>query len=592
MKLAITVQNGTLTGKKIEVTEGFLTVGRGANCNLVFDPNSENMVSTKHAYIETKPDGFYLIDNKSTNGTFVNGQTVQIAKLNSGDIIQFGKNGPEVKVFVETATNEATVAINPQQGVPQFVPQQYSSPIIPTINSEPTIVRPIDSSQMQATQAGNWGQMQQPQLAGGFTGQSYGVRNSLSYMGLGNPEAVTKPDQTGKYIGFAVAILVALFFTLVVTVLIVADVGIFVAIFATVVAFIPAAFYILPLMGLDRYDPEPPWLLASAFAWGALVAVVVSYFINSGVGIIAYVATRSEGLASLASAVFSAPIFEEGSKGLGVLLVLIGFRKYFDDILDGIVYAGVIALGFATVENIFYYGRGFAKGGLQALAMGENYYTGGLKALGVLFVIRGILSPFAHVTFTSMTGIGCGISRESHNGFVKFMMPIFGYICAVVLHSLWNGMSIIFLIFIKGFQIEGVCRQVGLGGQDIGLCGFMMGYSILEIPLFLIFATFALYIMRRQNKILKEMLALDVARGVIPQEHLDTATSVFKSTFWVFGSIFSGKYGARSKYLRAVGKLGLSYWHIQRATAAQGQTASFQQNPILRDEVLRWRDKV
>ena len=172
------------------------------------------------------------------------------------------------------------------------------------------------------------------------------------------------------------------------------------------------------------------------------------------------------------------------------------------------------------------------------------------------------------------------------------MMPIFGYICAVVLHSLWNGMSIIFLIFIKGFQIEGVCRQVGLGGQDIGLCGFMMGYSILEIPLFLIFAGFSLYVMRRQNKILKEMLALDVARGVIPQEHLDTATSVFKSTFWVFGSIFSGKYGARSKYLRAVGKLGLSYWHIQRATAAQGQTASFQQNPILRDEVLKWRDKV
>ena len=582
MKLAITVQNGTLSGKKIEVTEGFLTVGRGANCNLVFDPNAENMVSTKHAYIETKPDGFYLIDNKSTNGTFVNGQTVQITKLNSGDVIQFGKNGPEVKVFIEnqTSSNEATTPINPNQFVPQNIPQQYSPPIIQPINSEPTIVRATDSSQMQPTQAGNnWGQLQNQPMTGGMMGQqSYGVRNSFSYIGLGQPEAVVKPDQTGKYIGFAVAILVALFFTLIVTVLIVADVGIFVAIFATIVAFIPAAFYILPLMGLDRYDPEPPWLLALAFAWGALVAVVVSYFINSGVGIIAYVATGSEDLAGLASAVFSAPIFEEGSKGLGVLLVLIFFRKYFDDILDGIVYAGVIALGFATVENIFYYGRGF--------------YKGGLLALVTLFVIRGILSPFAHVTFTSMTGIGCGISRESHNRYVKMTMPVIGYFSAVFLHSLWNGMSIIFLIFIKGFKIEGVCQQVGLGGEEIGLCGFMMGYGILEVPLFLMFAGFALYIMRRQNKILKEMLALDVARGVITQEHLDTATSVFKSTFWVFGSIFSGKYGARSKYLRAIGKLGLSYWHIQRATAAQGQTASFQQNPILRDEVLKWRDKV
>jgi protease PrsW len=56
--------------------------------------------------------------------------------------------------------------------------------------------------------------------------------------------------------------------------------------------------------------------------------------------------------------------------------------------------------------------------------------------------------------------------------------------------------------------------------------------------------------------------------------------------------MFQGKYRARRKYTRAIGKLGLSYWHIQRANAAKGQTGSFQQNPVLRDEVLAWRDKV
>jgi hypothetical protein len=98
--------------------------------------------------------------------------------------------------------------------------------------------------------------------------------------------------------------------------------------------------------------------------------------------------------------------------------------------------------------------------------------------------------------------------------------------------------------------------------------------------------------MYRQNKIIKEMLAIDVARKMIPEAHLQKATSAFGSTFWLIEGIFNGKFSARNKYLRAVGKLGLSYWHIQRATAAQGQTASFQQNPILRDEVLKWRDKV
>ena len=179
------------------------------------------------------------------------------------------------------------------------------------------------------------------------------------------------------------------------------------------------------------------------------------------------------------------------------------------------------------------------------------------------------MSPFAHVSFTAMTGIGCGIARESHNKAVRFLMPIVGYIGAVALHALWNGMAVIG-----------------------GLQGFLLGYLILEIPFFLIFIGFSLYIMRRQNKILNEMLAIDIARGLIPTEHAKVATSAFKSSGWVLGGLFNGKFKARSRYIRAIGKLGLSYWHIQRATAAQGQTGSFQQNPILRDEVLKWRDQV
>ncbi|HBR57104.1 MAG TPA: hypothetical protein DEA22_06500 [Blastocatellia bacterium] len=98
--------------------------------------------------------------------------------------------------------------------------------------------------------------------------------------------------------------------------------------------------------------------------------------------------------------------------------------------------------------------------------------------------------------------------------------------------------------------------------------------------------------MYRQNRILKEMLAIDIARGLIPKEHGEAATSAFKSTGWLLNGLFGGKFRARSKYLRAIGKLGLSYWHIQRATAAHGQTGSFQQNPILREEVLRLREQV
>jgi RsiW-degrading membrane proteinase PrsW (M82 family) len=285
-----------------------------------------------------------------------------------------------------------------------------------------------------------------------------------------------------------------------------------------------------------------------------LVAVIVSFIINTFFGVAIGIAVSPEA-GEAVGAVMSAPIFEEGSKGIGLLILLIFYRRYFDDILDGIVFAGVIALGFATVENVLYYGRAFGEAGVGGLI--------------VLFFLRGVLSPFAHVSFTAMTGIGCGIARESHNKAVRILMPMAGYIGAVILHAIWNGMAVI-----GGFE------------------GFLIGYLVLEIPFFLIFVGFAIYVMRRKNKILREMLALDIARGLISPELGETATSAFKSSGWLIGGLFSGKFKPRNRYLRAVGKLGLSYWHMQRATAAQGETASFQQNPILREEVLKWRDQL
>ena len=507
MKLAITVRSGSITGKIIELSGGFLTIGRKADCDLKFDPQSELAVSTEHGYIETKPDGFYLVDNNSTNGTFVNGEKIQRALLKNGDAIQFGKNGPQAVVTIE---NKPAVNFAAPPNPPNF-----QSP-----NNPPQFQIPPNQPQ-------NW-------------------RNSVANVGLRNPEIKVVPKNSRKYLGAAVAIFAVVFFGLIVTLMIVGNLGIIAAFIAAFVAFVPAVFYILPLILIDRYDPEPPWALALAFAWGALVAVLISATVNDLFG-----AFFGDSVAG----VISAPIFEEGTKGLGVVLFLIFLRREFDDILDGIVYAGTIALGFATVENVLYYGDSLLKGGFAMLL--------------VTFVLRGLLSPFAHVTFTSMTGIGCGISRESHNKTIRIIMPVVGYFVAVTLHAVWNGMAF-------------------LGGGQ----GFLIGYFILEVPLFLIFVGFIIYIMHRQNRILREMLAIDVARGLITPEQLQISTSIFKSVKWLLGSAFTEKYKARRRFLRAVGKLGLSYWHIQRATAARGQTASFEQNPILREEVLQWRDKV
>ncbi len=536
-----------------------MTIGRGEHCTARFDPLVERVMSKTHCEIESRPDGFLLADQNSTNGTFVNGQRIDRVMLRSGDQIQFGKNGVVGRVVIAAVESEESMEtlFAPPIEVPQSQPTVAYVPSPIPASPAPVGFPPVESIPLPVPS----------------------VRNSISHFSVGSMprEYVPEPEKSNPLviIGAVVAIIGGLICLLLVVLITVLSVGPGTAILATAVAFAPLVIYVTPFMLIDRYDPEPLWLLALAFAWGALVSIAFSFFANTIAGIGAAIAGGAE-FGDSFMAVAAAPIFEEGSKGLGVLLLLLIFRKYFDDILDGIVFAGMVGLGFAAVENILYYGRAFN--------------GGGPVALGLLFVLRGILSPFAHATFTSMTGIGCGISRETHNKAAKLIFPLLGYVFAVCLHALWNGLATFASTILKGLNIGWLCDWLGQGLE--GLCGFLVAYAVVQIPLFLIFISFTLYILVRQNRILKEMLAIDVARGLLPQEHAAKATSIFGSIAWRLGGLGSGKFGARSKYLRTIGKLGLSYWHIQRATEAHGQTASFQQNPILRSEVLRWREQV
>src|SRR6201990_2977416 len=59
-------------------------------------------------------------------------------------------------------------------------------------------------------------------------------------------------------------------------------------------AALPVPVYVTLVLWLDRYEPEPPWMLAAAFFWGALVAVFFAIIINSlGVALVAAVAGDS-----------------------------------------------------------------------------------------------------------------------------------------------------------------------------------------------------------------------------------------------------------------------------------------------------------
>src|SRR3954468_16944762 len=196
---------------------------------------------------------------------------------------------------------------------------------------------------------------------------------------------------------------------------------------ATVLGVLLAALPVVPLVAcflwLDRYEPEPRRLLAGGLLWGVFVATAIALLLE-GVGGFA------AGISDHRMLELGAPLAEEASKGLFLFLLLWWRRAELDGVLDGIVYAGMVGVGFAFTENILY---------LAAAYNGtDGSGPGGTDALTTTFVVRCLVSPFAHPLFTTFTGIGVGLAVSSRSRAARVLLPLGGYACAATAHGIWN----------------------------------------------------------------------------------------------------------------------------------------------------------
>lgn len=79
---------GDHVGKEHRLGAKRVLIGRGAQCDILINDSS---VSREHASIERKEGRFLLRDLRSTNGTVVNGTSIDVAVLHHGDKIRVGK---------------------------------------------------------------------------------------------------------------------------------------------------------------------------------------------------------------------------------------------------------------------------------------------------------------------------------------------------------------------------------------------------------------------------------------------------------------------------------------------------------------------
>ncbi|HKG98097.1 MAG TPA: PrsW family intramembrane metalloprotease [Pyrinomonadaceae bacterium] len=299
----------------------------------------------------------------------------------------------------------------------------------------------------------------------------------------------TSPQISAIRLGLAiVAGLIALVLGLLVLLVIGIETGPVALLLGLVAATIPVPLYVVLVLWIDRYEAEPLWMLATAFFWGALIATFFAFLLNttSG-GIVTALADAKAGEAF--AAVISAPIVEETGKAIILFIFFFWKKDEFDGVIDGIVYASMAALGFAMTENILYYGKAAAMGG------------GG--ALTLTVIIRGFFAPFSHPLFTSLTGIGLGLARQSSNIAIKVLTPVVGLLMAIFMHSIWNGSAV-------------------FGGGGI----FVLTYIIVMVPAFLIMLVVISLALRREGQVVREFLVTDLERGILNQEEYKQLGSI------------------------------------------------------------------
>jgi RsiW-degrading membrane proteinase PrsW (M82 family) len=173
-------------------------------------------------------------------------------------------------------------------------------------------------------------------------------------------------------------------------------------IFLIFLAILPGVAIAAFLYKRDIYEKEPPGQLIKAFFLGGL-SVVLAAAIELALG---------KG-SPLVEAFIYISFTEEFFKFL-ILVIVFYPKPQFNEPYDGIVYAGFISLGFATLENLFYVvDKGFA-----------------------VAVVRMFLSVPAHAIFGVVMGFFVGGAKFFRGKRVTFLG--LGLLSAVFLHGLYD----------------------------------------------------------------------------------------------------------------------------------------------------------
>ncbi|WP_165700130.1 PrsW family intramembrane metalloprotease [Ornithinimicrobium ciconiae] len=345
------------------------------------------------------------------------------------------------------------------------------------------------------------------------------------YAGVGEPANTTPRRTLRRVVLTGVAVTLFALCGLFMAILVAESTGATAALLGVLTGSIALGIVVPVLLWVDRLEAEPARIMWFAFLWGALVSTAGALILNE-VGMAFFAGLELDPL--FTGAVLVAPLVEEALKCLGVLVIFLVARREFNGLVDGIVYAGMVAVGFAFVENIIYLGGAYSELGTPGL-------------LGI-FVMRVLVSPFAHPMFTVAFGIALGLITHRRQWRFAFV-PVLGYVVAVFLHFLWNFAAV--------------------STMD----GFLVAYVLVQVPLFIGFVLLLVLSRRSETRMLRTHLTgyglngwftpAEVAMLVSPRERR-------RARAWAKGVGGSRAEAAMEAFQDEASELAIARQHLER----------------------------
>jgi RsiW-degrading membrane proteinase PrsW (M82 family) len=196
-------------------------------------------------------------------------------------------------------------------------------------------------------------------------------------------------------------------------------------------ALAPGVAIMLYIYWKDKHEREPLTLLFVSFLYGAL-SVLITLFISYPVELL-IITKEDDVVHQFVNAFFKVALVEEFSKFVFVRFILFN-NKNFNEPFDGIVYAVMVSMGFATLENVLY-------------VFQSGFVTG---------ILRMFTAVPAHAAFAVLMGFFIGKAKFTHRQ--GLLLSLLALASAAALHGLYDYFW--FISYVPGLWVGGILSLV------------------------------------------------------------------------------------------------------------------------------------